>query len=78
MKKTIFITGSTDGIGKLAVSEAYNEVTGKYFDNDRGALGQAHRDAYDEIKIDRLIHVTEELLVGLGLGLGLGLGKLNK
>lgn len=46
----------------LAISEEYKGVTGKYFDNDKGIFGQAHPDAYDEIKIDQLISLTDELL----------------
>ena len=46
----------------LAVSKEYDGLTGKYFDNDRGAFGKAHQDAYDMSKIDRLIKVTENLL----------------
>jgi len=46
----------------LAVSEKYNGMTGKYFDNDKGSFGDAHPDAYDEAKIDKLINVTNEML----------------
>jgi len=46
----------------LAVSEKYNDMTGKYFDNDRGGFGQAHPDAYNEAKIEKLISVTDEIL----------------
>lgn len=46
----------------LAVSEVYNDVTGKYFDNDKGAFGNAHPDAYNNKKIDNLIKVTENIL----------------
>jgi NAD(P)-dependent dehydrogenase (short-subunit alcohol dehydrogenase family) len=46
----------------LAISEEYKGVTGKYFDNDKGAFGQAHPDAYDEAEIDKLISVTDELV----------------
>ncbi|MFZ1809026.1 MAG: SDR family NAD(P)-dependent oxidoreductase [Cyclobacteriaceae bacterium] len=43
----------------LAVSEDYNGVTGKYFDNDAGAFGKAHPDAYDDKKIEKLMKVTD-------------------
>ena len=46
----------------LATSEKYVGVTGRYFDNDQGSFGQAHADAYDEKKIERLIETTEQLL----------------
>jgi hypothetical protein len=46
----------------LAISEAYNGVTGKYFDNDKGTFGRAHPDAYDETEIDKLIRVTDDLV----------------
>ena len=46
----------------LAVSEKYNGMTGKYFDNDAGDFGQAHTDAYDEAKIEKLINATHEIL----------------
>lgn len=47
----------------LAVSEEYEGITGKYFDNDRGGFGSAHADAYNEAKIEGLIQTTENLLV---------------
>tara|TARA_A100000171_G_C2140629_1_gene155984 strand:+ start:15629 stop:16429 length:801 start_codon:yes stop_codon:yes gene_type:complete len=46
----------------LAVSYAYKGITEQYFDNDRGAFGNAHQDAYDQHKIERLISVTNEIL----------------
>lgn len=46
----------------LALSEAYKESTGKYFDNDQGAFGMAHADAYDEATIKKLIDFTETML----------------
>ncbi len=46
----------------LAVSEKYDSMTGKYFDNDRGGFGQAHPDAYDGAKIEKLIGATDEIL----------------
>ncbi|OIQ40532.1 MAG: short-chain dehydrogenase [Bacteroidetes bacterium MedPE-SWsnd-G1] len=50
----------------LAISNDYVNVTGKYFDNDKGnpkgAFGPAHADAYDKTKIETLIKVTENVL----------------
>lgn len=60
------VWSSADKGGKilydLAVSETHEGVTRKYFDNDRGAYGEAHADAYDERKIAKLIEVTEQIL----------------
>lgn len=47
----------------LAVSENHKGVTGKYFDNDKGAYGEAHIDVYNEKKIDMLISKTNEILM---------------
>lgn len=50
----------------LAVSQKYEGITGKYFDNDlgdpRGRFGKAHPDAYDQKKIDDLISITENIM----------------
>ena len=50
----------------LAVSNEYEGVTGKYFDNDKGeikgAFGPAHSDAYNEEAIDKLIQSTDMVL----------------
>ena len=50
----------------LAISEEYDGVTGKYFDNDKGDVkghfGEAHSDAYNEAKIDQLIQTTETII----------------
>ena len=46
----------------LAVSEEYEGITGKYFDNDKCSFGNAHSDAYNETKIEGLIQTTENLL----------------
>lgn len=46
----------------LAVSETYQGVTGKYFDNDKGGFGPAHPDAYDKAEIDKLIRTTRNLI----------------
>ena len=46
----------------LAVTDRYPGITGKYFDNDHGAFGRAHADAYDPQKIATLLEATAELL----------------
>ena len=50
----------------LAISEEYEGVTGKYFDNDKGDVkghfGEAHPDAYNTIKIDQLIKITKSII----------------
>ena len=50
----------------LAISEEYEGVTGKYFDNDKGDVkghfGEAHPDAYNEAKITQLIETTDAVM----------------
>ena len=46
----------------LAVTDRYPGVTGKYFDNDSGAFGRAHADAYDPQQLATLMEATSELL----------------
>lgn len=46
----------------LAMSEAVEGITGKYFDNDAGSFSQAHPDAYDIQKIEQLLTTTKNLL----------------
>lgn len=46
----------------LAVSERYQGLSGKYFDNDRGNFGNAHPDAYDEDGIARLMEATKRII----------------
>jgi len=50
----------------LAVSEEYEGVTGKYFDNDKGEkkgiFGDAHQLAYDETVIEKMIAETDLIL----------------
>ena len=43
---------------ELAVVKGYKDVSGKYFDNDRGTFAEAHPDAYNETKIKKLITTT--------------------
>ena len=47
---------------ELATSEVYQNADGKYFDNDQGAFGKAHPDAYNASKIDSLITATETII----------------
>ena len=51
---------------ELAVSEVYEGVSGKYFNNDKGdpkgEFSPAHPDTYDEAKIEALIVATEYIL----------------
>lgn len=50
----------------LAISEEYNGITGKYFDNDKGEekgiFGNAHQDAYDEKRIEKLMQITNSMM----------------
>lgn len=50
----------------LAVSTAYDGITGRYFDNDKGAekgsFGKAHPDAYKADARAKLVQTTEQLL----------------
>ncbi|MCE7990644.1 MAG: SDR family NAD(P)-dependent oxidoreductase [Roseivirga sp.] len=53
----------------LAISETYHEMTGKYFDNDKGtvkgAFAAAHADAYDQEKVTALLTATDSILADL-------------
>ncbi len=51
-----------DILYQLALSDRYREASGKYFDNDRGDFSRAHPDAYNEMKVDQLIRITNDLL----------------
>lgn len=52
-----------DILFELAISAGYNEITGKYFDNDIGRISNAHNDAYDAEAINDLIEKTKNLVV---------------
>lgn len=45
----------------IATVQTHKGITGKYFDNDAGGYGNAHTDAYDDIKIKHLIEHTNKL-----------------
>jgi len=51
-----------DLLYELAISDKYQGVTGKYYDNDKSDFGNAHPDAYNEIAIAKLLKITKELL----------------
>lgn len=59
-------TKGSDILYELAVSKEYDRKTGLYFDNDKGnpkgAFAKAHPDAYDDVKIEKLMHFTEQFL----------------
>lgn len=46
----------------LAVSNDFVGITGQYFDNDIGKLGQAHAEAYNPEKIKELLAFTKKVL----------------
>lgn len=46
----------------LAMSEAYKNDSGTYFDNDKGSFGKAHQDAYNQEKINTLLQVTNSII----------------
>jgi len=51
-----------DIIYNLAVGEKHKEMSGKYFDNDKGSYGDAHPDTYDNDLIRTLIEKTEAFI----------------
>jgi len=51
-----------DIIYDIALLDAYEGVTGKYYDNDEGMFNKAHADAYNESKIEELINETNLIL----------------
>lgn len=51
-----------DIIYALALSDRYKEKSGEYFDNDMGAFGEAHPDAYESEKISELLIATKALI----------------
>ncbi|MGB5978438.1 MAG: SDR family NAD(P)-dependent oxidoreductase, partial [Cyclobacteriaceae bacterium] len=48
----------------LALSDDYRDASGRYYDNDTDGFNQAHPDAYDENKIDRLMRETKDIISG--------------
>ena len=52
------VSKGVDILYELVISEVHKGITGRYFDNDKGAFGKAHADAYNEIEINRLIDTS--------------------
>ncbi len=50
---------------QLAIEEKFANDSGNYFDNDNGHFTKAHADAYDNKKINELIHVTNQVLTSI-------------
>ncbi|MEO0471826.1 MAG: SDR family NAD(P)-dependent oxidoreductase [Bacteroidota bacterium] len=46
----------------LALSDAYQSKSGRYFDNDQGGFGHAHADADEPSEMDKLMRETKQLL----------------
>lgn len=53
-----------DILYELATSEEHKTMTGKYFDNDKGAYAHAHADAYNAAAIEKLIEATNKIIRG--------------
>lgn len=51
-----------DILFEFAVAEKHDNNSGKYFDNDKGAFGLAHPDAYDKNNIYKLMSFTDTLV----------------
>lgn len=47
---------------RLTTDPQFADSSGKYFDNDQGSFNQAHPDAYDAEKIEKLIATTQHIL----------------
>lgn len=49
-------------LNDLATHDIHADHSGDYFDNDQGAYGPAHADAYDADKIEALMSLTHQIL----------------
>lgn len=56
----------SDILYELALSKEYENITGKYFDNDKGnpkgAFGEAHPDVYSRTRMEWLLTETDKIL----------------
>lgn len=55
-----------DIISRAALSEEFNQASGRYFDNDSGQFGLPHPDATDPGKCDAVVAAIEAVLADLG------------
>jgi len=52
-------------LSSLALSPDFDNSSGKYYDNDKGAFGSPHPDALDDVKCKEVVRVIEETLLHL-------------
>ena len=57
-----------DILVRAALSDAFAEATGRYFDNDAGAFGPPHPDADDPAKADAILRAVDEMTSCTGRG----------
>ncbi len=67
VKEGFGIAGNDLGIGadilvRAALSDQFNNASGKYFDNDIGSFASPHTDAIDEQKCNQLLTTLERLI----------------
>lgn len=51
-----------DILCRAALSDAFADASGQYFDNDIGRFSSPHPDALDPVKCERVVRVMEEVL----------------
>lgn len=51
-----------DILTRAALSEEFDDASGKYFDNDRKQFANPHIDAMDKEKCDEIVNVIDSLL----------------
>ena len=51
-----------DIVCRAALSDAFADATGQYFDNDIGRFSSPHPDALDPVKCERVVRVIEDIL----------------
>ena len=50
---------------ELVISTQFKDVSGQYFDNDRGDFGSTHADAYNAAKVQALVNATHQVVTSL-------------
>ena len=68
VKEGFGVAGSDIGIGadilcRAALSDAFGDASGKYFDNDAGRFAPPHRDALDARKSEQVVLAIEAVLL---------------